>query len=85
MTEQTNEYKYLRNFADAVPPRGSRFLAVGRGLYAGLFVWDVGGGMFKNGEPWWVVTTDKELHGLFSRLRLSHWIPLDDASFWEEA
>jgi len=84
MTEQTNEYKHLRSFADAVPPRGCQFLAVGWGCY-GAFRVRESGLVTKAEKPWSIVTKDEELRGVFEPLGFSHWIPLDDASFWGEA
>ena len=83
MTERNDEYKHLRRIADD-PPRGSRFLAVGRGCYGAFHVRDTGL-VTRAGKPWSIITKGKELRGVFEPLGFSHWIPLDDASFWEEA
>ena len=84
MPDTKEDYKHLRSFAQELPPCGSRFLAVGRGCY-GAFRVRESGLVTKAEKPWSIVTKDEELRGVFEPLGFSHWIPLDDASFWGEA
>lgn len=84
MTDTKEDYKHLRSFAEELPPRGSRFLAVGWGCYGAFHVRDTGL-VTRAGKPWSIITKGEELRGVFEPLGFSHWIPLDDASFWGES
>ena len=88
MTQQ-NEYKHLRSFADAVPPRGSRFVALGSQRIDGaqLFSLRQNGDIYDaSGEPWAPSQTDDDVRAVFDDLGYSHWIALpEDFKFLGEA
>lgn len=88
MTEQTNEYKHLRSFAGELPPRGSRFVALGSQRIDGAqFSLRQNGDIYDaSGEPWAPSQTDDDVRAVFDDLGYSHWIALpDDYKVWGEA
>jgi len=89
MTDEQEKFKHLRCFADAVPPRGSRFVAVGSQKIHGaqLFSLRQNGDIYDaSGEAWAPSQTDDDVRAVFADLGYSHWIALpDDFKFLEEA
>lgn len=89
MTDEQEKFKHLRSFADAVSPRGSRFVAVGSQKINGaqLFSRRQNGDIYDaSGEPWAPSQTDDDVRAVFADLGYSHWIALpDDFRFLGEA
>ena len=89
MTERNDEYKHICSFAGELPPRGSRFVALGSQRIGGaqLFSLSPNGDICDaSGEPWAPSQTDGDVRAVFDDLGYSHWIALpDDFRFWGEA
>ena len=86
MNDEQEKYKHLRSFAEELPPRGSRFVAVGSQKIHGaqLFSLRQNGDIYDaSGEPWAPSQTDDDVRAVFADLGYSHWIALpEDFKFW---
>ena len=89
MTDEQEKYKHLRSFAEELPPRGSRFVALGsqRIGEAQLFSLRQNGDIYDaSGEAWAPSQTDDDVRAVFADSGYSHWIALpEDFKFWGEA
>ena len=89
MNNEQEKYKHLRSFAEELPPRGSRFVAVGSQKIHGaqLFSLRQNGDIYDaSGEPWPPSQTDDDVRAVFADLGYSLWIALpEDFKFWGEA
>lgn len=89
MNDEQEKFKHLRSFAEELPPRGSRFVAVGSQKIHGaqLFSLRQNGDIYDaSGEAWAPSQTDDDVRTVFADLCYSHWIALpEDFKFWGEA
>ena len=81
MNDEQEKYKHLRSFAEELPPRGSRFVAVGSQKIHGaqLFSLRQNGDIYDaSGEAWAPSQTDDDVRAVFADLGYSHCIALPD-------
>lgn len=81
MNDEQEKFKHLRSFAEELPPRGSRFVAVGSQKIHGaqLFSLRQNGDIYDaSGEPWAPSQTDDDVRAVFADLGYSHWIALPE-------